>query len=233
MRVKKTRVLAILPAAGSGKRMGIRTHKPFVKLAGKELVLYALKALDSSPDISGIIVACSAVNMARLTRLIRRSHIKKIAAIVKGGKTRSESVHNALCCADACADIILIHDAARPFVSRRTIRETVSAAKKYSASLAAVPVKPTIKQAGGKGLFVSRTIDRSSLWEAQTPQVFKRSVLLAAYKKAGKNAGRFTDDASLVENCGKRVKLVMGDYNNIKITTPVDLEIAEAILKKW
>ncbi|NQT90914.1 MAG: 2-C-methyl-D-erythritol 4-phosphate cytidylyltransferase [Candidatus Omnitrophica bacterium] len=226
------KVTAIVPSAGIGRRIRSKTDKPFIKVAGKEMILYALKALEDSSAISEVIIAASPKNIERTKALLRRKRFGKITHVVKGGKRRSESVSNCLSKVSQDTDLIFIHDAARPFLNEPLIRSTIKAAARHGASVASVLVKPTIKQAGPKGEFVAKTLDRRSLWEAQTPQVFKKDLLLKAYRKAGKALKDFTDDASIVEAYGGKVRIVAGSYNNIKITTPEDLVIAEAMFKR-
>ncbi|NQT95241.1 MAG: 2-C-methyl-D-erythritol 4-phosphate cytidylyltransferase [Candidatus Omnitrophica bacterium] len=222
----------IIPAAGTGSRLSSKVDKPFVKLCEKEIILYCLRSLEDSPLISEVIIASRPKNIPKLKKLVKREGIKKIKAIVKGEKTRALSVRNGLDNVSADTRFVIIHDCARPFLTQGLIKETLKAAKAYGASLAAVAVKPTIKESGTGVSFVKRTIDRRLLWEAQTPQAFKKELLVKAYKRFKGSCAGFTDDTSLVEKMGQRVKIVKGSYNNIKITTPEDLLIAEAILKR-
>jgi 2-C-methyl-D-erythritol 4-phosphate cytidylyltransferase len=162
-------------------------------------------------------------------RLVRRYSITKAKHIIEGGKTRTESVERGLRCVDKDTSLVLIHDGVRPFVSKEIVKKTIAAALKFGASVSAVPVKATIK-VSGKDSFVKYTPARENLWEIQTPQVFKRILIEEAYKKVKSNR-RFTDDATLIENIGKKVKIVKGDDRNIKITTTEDIKIAEALFK--
>ena len=225
------KVSAIVPSAGSGRRMKSKIDKLFIRLMQKEIICYCLKVLDKSSLISEIIVTCDFKNISKLKKLIKKEGFKKRIKIVKGGKVRPESVLKGLSEVSADSDIVLIHDCARPFITQSIIKDTVKAARVYGASLSAVLVKPTIKLSSGNSSLVKKTIDRTFLWEAQTPQVIKKDLLIKAYKKAGRDIKSFTDDCSLVEKLGKKVKIVNGSYDNIKITTPQDLYIAEAILK--
>lgn len=225
------KIAAIVPSAGCGRRMRSRIDKPFIKIGKFPIISYVLKALQSSSSISEIIIAARTKNIARIKRLIRQNHFTKIKEIVKGGPTRSESVFNGLSKVSAEADFILVHDVARPFITPDLIRRTVDAAKRYGASVACVLAKSTIKESDSQALLVKNTLNRRLLWEAQTPQVFRKELLFAAYRKLGKKAIGVTDDTSLIEKIGKKVRIVRGSYNNIKITTPEDLHVAEAILK--
>lgn len=222
------RLAAIVPSAGSGSRMKIKIDKPLIKLCKQELILYSLKILDKCKLISEIVVPTSTKNIKKIKKLIKVAGINKQIKVISGSSHRAGSVKKGLLSLSDDIDFVLVHDCARPFLNNAIIENTLIAAKKYKASICAVKVKPTIKEADGRG-FIKKTLNRSSLWEAQTPQVFKRALLLAAYKKAGKSYNLFTDDASLVEATGISVKIVEGSYNNIKITTKEDLIIAERL----
>ncbi len=229
-------VSAIVLAAGQGLRLRSKVAKPLVKVKGRPVFIYSLVTLSSHPWIKDIIVAVNSANCRDIVRAIKKYRIKKIRAIVLGGKRRQDSVRQAIRVIDKRASLIFIHDAVRPFINHRQVSELIKEAKKSSAAILAVPVKDTIKEATlsyfpGKDKFkVKKTLERKKLWEVQTPQVFSRALILKAYSKFG-NA-QVTDDAMLVEKLKAPVSLVMGSYDNIKITTPEDLVIAEAILSK-
>jgi len=223
------RTVAIVPAAGSGKRLGHRGDKPFVFLAGKPLISYALSRLDSSDDIDEIVIAVRKKNIRRLENLIKRFKFKKISDVVEGGATRFESVRNCLDRINKKFDIVLVHDAARPFLENSIIKDSIRFAFQFGACVVAVPETDTLKSVD-KNLFVRRTIDRNEIFHAETPQVFRFGLIKKAYAiKIDK--GGITDDASLVEILGKRVKILRGAYRNIKVTTKDDLEMAEYYLK--
>ncbi len=226
----KAKVAAIVPSAGKGARFGSKKKKIFAYLMGRPLLSYSLKALDSSPLIDDIILVTDRRFFKAAARLVRRYGIVKVRRIVKGGRTRSESVRNGLSFVDKDTRLVLVHDGVRPFAGKEIIRKTLAAAERYGASVSAVPVKSTIKIAGTDS-FVKRTPDRNGLWEVQTPQAFRRDLLEGAYKMTKRRAS-FTDDAALIENTGGRVKIVKGDYRNIKITTAGDLKIAEVLLDR-
>lgn len=226
------RIAAIVPSAGSGRRMHSKTDKPFIRLGKKEIICYCLRRLQNSSSISEIIVVASNKNIPRLKRLITKEGFSKVGEVVRGGRKRADSVLNGLSRVSSDIDLVLIHDCARPFLNQGLINRTLTATKRYKASLSAVLVKPTIKEASPKKSFVKKTLERRFLWEAQTPQAFDKRLLIKAYQKAGKEASSFTDSASLVENIGKQVKIVKGEYNNIKITTPEDLILAATILER-
>lgn len=220
-------VVAIVPAAGSGRRLGLKTKKPFVMLAGKPLIWYALKALERSASVDAIIVAAEKSCVGRCRRLVQRFGLKKVIAVIEGGKERVDSVRNCLEKAGARFDIVLIHDGARPFVSDELIRESVRLARKHGGCIVAMAESDTVKLAG-KDLVIKGTLDRSRVFRAQTPQVFKRSLIEKAY--AARKKRDVTDDASLVESIGGRVKILPGACRNIKITTREDLRLAEILL---
>jgi 2-C-methyl-D-erythritol 4-phosphate cytidylyltransferase len=227
-RRRRSRVVAIIPAAGSGKRLGSREKKPFMSLGGKPLITYALKALNLSGYIDTIIIAAQASSIKRLKGIIKRYGINKARVVTKGGKTRAESVRNCFDLITEPCDIVLIHDAARPFPLKDMIKKTVLLAKRYGACITAIRQTDTVKLAN-KRLFVKRTLDRSSLWSAQTPQAFRYSLLKKAIESTVTGQD-ITDDASVLERIGKRVKILEGSARNIKITTKEDLKIAEALL---
>jgi len=224
----KPKVAAIVPAAGSGRRLGAPDKKPFVLLAGKPLITYALKALDSSEYIDEIYVAADPDSVGRLKSVIDKYGIRKVLKVVAGGKTRAGSVKNCFDLVDPTCDVVLIHDGARPFPGECDIINSVLLAVKFGGCITAIPMTDTVKLAG-KGLFVKRTIDRSSLWRAQTPQAFRYDVLKKALG-ASEDISRVTDDASILERLGKKVKILRGSPGNIKVTTREDLKMAEALL---
>jgi len=226
----KIKVAAIVPSAGTGTRMCSGIEKPFIKLFGRELILYSLIALEKSELITEIIISASKNSISKIERLVRREGLRKVKGVVCGGAHRAGSVKKGLLHTSADIDLVLVHDCARPFLTAGMIRGSLDAAKRYGVSLCAVRVKPTIKEVDAKG-FVKKTLNRQLLWEAQTPQSFKKAMLENSYKILNRSYSRFTDDVALLEAVGKRVKIVEGDYRNIKITTPEDIAVAEAIIK--
>jgi len=222
------RVSAIVVAAGRGLRLGSDISKPLIKVDSKPIVIYCLNTLAQHLGIKEIILVANSGNIARLKALVKKYRIMKVKKIVLGGKERQDSVRCGLEAVDIQADLVLIHDAVRPFVDRKVVSIAIEKAATTGAAIVGVPVKATIKKVSGK--IVEKTIDRNSLWEIQTPQVFKKKLIQEAYKKSGRTS--VTDDAMLVENLGKPVSIVMGSYNNIKITTSEDLVLAEAIARK-
>jgi len=225
-------VTAVVLAAGKGLRLKAQISKPLIAVNSQPLVIYCLNTLSRHPYIKDIIVVVNPKNLKDIRHKIRQYRIGKIKDIVLGGQLRQDSVMKGLKAIDSRTELVLIHDAVRPFIDKEMISSAIKAAKICGAAIVAVPVKTTIKKIKNqksKIKMVEKTIDRNGLWEIQTPQVFKKDLILKAYKKFG-NMG-VTDDASLVEKLGRQVKVVMGSYFNIKITTPEDLVLAEAIAK--
>jgi len=226
------KVIALVPAAGMGKRMGAEINKQYLLLAGKPIVAHTLQIFEDAPFIDDIylIVPAAEIPYCR-EHVVERYGFAKVRRIVAGGEERQHSVMNglkALAGADD-DDVVLIHDGVRPLISSRLLERAVEAARENDGALVAVPVKDTIKVV--KDGIVRETPPRDELWLAQTPQAFRYSVILAAHEIAAAKRYLGTDDASLVEWMGKEVHIVMGDYRNIKITTPEDLVLAEAFLR--
>lgn len=225
------RVIAIVPAAGVGKRFGEDLNKPFVELAGKPLVLWALEALQAAREVAEIIPVLKASDMEAGAGLVEEHSITKVKRIAEGGRERQDSVQNALRLIKDDPSAVLVHDGARPFLERALIRETLMALDGHDGSVAAVPARDTIKQADAEGI-VTGTLRRDTLWQVQTPQAFPFATLAEAYARAAGEGFCSTDDSALVERMGGRVRIVMGSYLNIKITTPEDLDVAELFLGK-
>ena len=222
-------VSAILLAAGKGVRLGLKTSKPLIDIMGHPAIVYSLRCLSKSRLVDEIIIVVNKDNQEVLKRLVDRYRIDKVKAFVKGGLRRQDSVLKGLAALDERCDIVLIHDSARPFIESRMIDESVKNAARSGAAVVAVPVKATIKQVkrSDKGLLVKKTLDRDRIWEVQTPQAFRKDILMSAYKRHA--AMSVTDDSSLVEKTKKAVSIIKGSYSNIKITTVEDLYLANAI----
>lgn len=219
----------IIPAAGQGKRMKAGKNKQFIELNETPIIIHTLKVFEEHTQCSGIILVINESEKADFQYLIEKYRIQKVHQFVLGGTERQYSVYNGL---KAVKDdeLVLVHDGARPFVTQKRIENLVEKAVYTGAAILAVPVKDTIKKVE-EGM-VSETVERSTLWSVQTPQAFQIKLLLEAHDKARNEGYLGTDDASLLERVGRPVSIVTGDYTNIKITTPEDLYIAEAILKR-
>lgn len=220
-----TSVSVIIPAAGSGSRFGAGYNKIFAPLRGEAMIAWTVRAFAGRADVAEIILPCSPGDGPRLAEVLGDLLDGGRGRLVDGGASRSESVRNGLAAVDRQAGLIAVHDAARPCISQATIDATFAAALAHGSALPAVAIHGTIKRAGADGV-VSATLPREQfddLWEAQTPQVARREILLRAYA-TGLEA---TDDVALVEAIGQAVRIVPGDLRNIKVTTPEDLALAE------
>ena len=220
------KVGAIIVAAGRSRRMG-GVDKVFAPLGGKPALAHVLDAFENCNSIDQIVVVVSENNLERCRQLITKEGLSKPIEVCAGGKRRQDSVAAGLGKLEGC-DWVVVHDGARPLVTKDLIERGVKAAQETGAAVAAIPVTDTIKVAGSDRI-VHQTPPRQNLWAVQTPQVFRFGIIAEAYKQA---KGEVTDDASLVEQLGYKVKLYMGSYDNIKITTPDDLLIAEAWQQK-
>ena len=226
-----SKVTVLIPAAGMGKRMGRSVAKQFLPLGGKPLLAHTLLVFQRASEIDEIIPILSQEDMENCLRdIIEPFHITKVKTLVVGGKERQDSVLHGLQKLEKDAAIVLVHDGVRPFVTLEMIRHVVECARKGECVTVGVPVKDTVKEVDDKGM-VRRTLERSRLWAIQTPQAFPVKVLKHAYEESSLHQVYGTDDAMLVERAGGKVRVVMGSYENIKITTPEDLVMAEEILK--
>lgn len=227
---KTARVVAVVPAGGLGKRMGAGTPKQFLMLDGVPMMLHSLRVLDRAPSVTEVVLVVPKEEQARvLTEVVDRYGLKKVLKVVPGGATRQESVHHGLNEVGDDVEIVVVHDAVRPFVTVDLIERSIETARKHGGAIVAVPMKDTPKQAGPDGL-IHKTLARAGLWLAQTPQTFRRALVVEAYRKAGVEHVHATDDAALAERLGHPVAIVEGSWENIKITTPEDMILAEAIL---
>jgi 2-C-methyl-D-erythritol 4-phosphate cytidylyltransferase len=217
------RVVTIMAAAGTSSRMG-GLDKLFVELDGQPLLAHTVGVFEGCPAIQEIVLVVSEANLQNAWDLSVRQGWHKVTSICRGGQRRQDSVKQGLLQAGSC-DWVVIHDGARPLVTREIIEKGLAEAKEHGAAVAAVPVKDTIKVAQAD-LTVRSTLDRSLLWVVQTPQVFRYDLIYQGYTSP---LGEATDDAMLLERLGVKVKLYMGSYENIKVTTPEDFALAELI----
>jgi 2-C-methyl-D-erythritol 4-phosphate cytidylyltransferase len=223
------KTLAIIPAGGAGRRMGNGVAKQYLLLAGIPVIVHTLKAFQCSPVIDEIFLVVPEEDIQRATReIIERHRLDKVTRVLAGGGERMDSVRNALIHSRDEHEIIVVHDGVRPFVSGELVRRAVGAAGKYGAATVGVRITDTVKDVTAEG-WVATTIPREGLWLTQTPQAFQRPILQAAYEKAGNEGFIGTDDASLVEKMGIPVRMILGDSDNIKLTTPEDFARAEII----
>ncbi|MFC1934880.1 2-C-methyl-D-erythritol 4-phosphate cytidylyltransferase [Chloroflexota bacterium] len=217
------KVGAVIVAAGGSQRMG-GIDKLLVQLGGEPLLLHATRPFQESSLVSQVVVVVGSENKERCQYLVAGGEWSKVSDVCLGGERRQDSVAVGLERLERC-DWVIIHDGARPLVTVDLIERGLMVAQETGAAVAAVPVTDTIKVAGDDKI-VSRTLSRKELWAVQTPQVFRADIMTEAYLKA---EGSVTDDASLVEKLGYRVKLYMSSYDNIKVTTHHDLALAELI----
>lgn len=225
----KEGVIAIVPAAGAGKRFGDGTNKPFETLGGKPLMLWAVETLGSLPEVAEIIPVIKEDHMESAAELFERCNVRKVKRIAPGGRERQDSVFHGLNLVEGNESIVLVHDGARPLIEPHIVKYALGELKDCDGVVVGVPVKDTIKEVSD-GLVV-KTLRRDLLWAVQTPQIFRYETIRHAYEKAFADSFSSTDDSALVERYGGKVKVVMGSYTNIKITTPGDLLIAEQFLR--
>ena len=213
---------AVIVAAGKGTRMGADKNKVFLELMGKTILEWTVDVFENASCIDEIVIVTNDIEGAG--DLFK--DYKKVASITAGGETRQESVKNGLLV--ATGDIAVIHDGARALILEKEIVAAIEATEKYGAAAVGVKSKDTLKKADKDG-FIVKTVDREFIYNIQTPQVFKMAEIRKMHKLADDNS--FTDDCGLAESFGARIKIVEGSYDNIKITTPDDMEIAKKILK--
>ena len=226
-----SRVAAVIPAGGFGRRMGCSTPKQFLRLDGIPVLVHTLRVFDSSPLIHEIcLVIPRGMEDRCRTELIEPYGLTKVIRIVPGGETRQESVYQGLLKTSPDVVHVVVHDGVRPFLSAELLGRVIEAGKEKAGAVAAIPLKDTPKYVGEDG-FILSTPDRARLHLAQTPQVFSRKILMEAYQKAYADGVNSTDDSALVERLGYPVRIVEGGWDNIKITTVEDLHLAEKILE--
>ncbi|HYA15502.1 MAG TPA: 2-C-methyl-D-erythritol 4-phosphate cytidylyltransferase [Syntrophales bacterium] len=226
------KTVAIIPAGGSGKRMRENQSKQYLLLDGVPMLVHTLQVFQGSPMIDEIflIVPEDDIEFVRQS-LVEKYDISKVSRILPGGRERQDSVKNGIDALVNNHDIVVIHDGVRPFVSEKLVRTAIIEVSNADAVTVGVPVKDTVKFVDDHAL-VRETLNRSGLWLTQTPQVFKRDVIKRAYEVAYEDNYYGTDDASLVERIGINVKMILGSYDNIKITTKDDIVLAECFMMK-
>jgi 2-C-methyl-D-erythritol 4-phosphate cytidylyltransferase len=223
--------VAIIPAAGQGRRMGGPTAKQFLELEGEPVLVHTLRRFDACPSIDEIVVALPEGESAAFLRMASAAGIRKLARVVVGGAERQDSVARGLACVrPETAEVVVVHDGVLPFVTPEQIAEVVARAATAGAAILAVRVTDTVKEVDELG--VVRTLDRARIALAQTPQAFRYAWLRDAVDRARAEGWAVTDDASLVEQAGYRVEIVEGSPFNIKITRPEDLALARFVLEQ-
>ena len=232
--MKQEKNTAIVLAAGQGKRMNSRIQKQFLEIDHRPVLYYSLECFQTSPLIQDIILVTGEEMISYCKKeIVERYNFTKVTKVIAGGKERYDSVYQGLLACEDC-DYVFIHDGARPFVTEAMLERGVFGVQETGACAIGMPSKDTIKISDKEG-FVQSTPDRSRVWSVQTPQIFAYSLIRSAHESLRrKDMTGVTDDAMVVEQeSGVRIRLVEGSYQNIKITTPEDLDIAETFLKKY
>ena len=227
------KVFAIIPAAGSGTRIGGDIKKQFLPLKGKPIIVHTLQQFEHCPEVDEVALALPESAMSEMEAIVVRYRLHKVSKMVLGGANRQDSVRNVLnrlTLKDS--DIVIVHDGVRPFIESKRITHLLKVCKEYHAVALAVQPKDTIRRSTG-GDFFDQTLDRTALWMVQTPQAFRAKLLVKAFEKAKKDKFCSTDEAALVERLGVKIRILEGSYDNIKITTPEDLELGLLIFERW
>jgi len=225
-----TKLSLIIPAAGSGTRLKTDIPKPYIILGGATILEHSIRQFLKADNVVQVIIATSKGYVQKAEQLLAKILPDGISGtVVKGGAERQDSIQNALSVVKG-ADLVAIHDAVRPFINPQQIVACCKAAAKHGGAIIAVPAKDTIKKVDAHQC-ICETPDRSKLWQAQTPQIFKQELIREAYNYAASTGFVGTDDASLVEKRGYNVKVIEGSRENFKITYPLDLQVAEILLK--
>ncbi len=221
----------LIPAAGVGRRMGSDRNKLLLPLLERPILAWTLLAAAAADSLSWIGIICQPIDRPNIEAMVNQCDIQKPVQLIQGGDTRQASVFNGLQALPSLATHVLIHDGARCLATPALFNECAQAALQLKGFIAAVPVKDTIKQVDAHGTIVN-TPDRSRLWAAQTPQGFEVALLKQCHAKGQRQGWQVTDDAALLEKCGVSVSIVEGEETNLKVTTPVDLAIAQFILQQ-
>jgi 2-C-methyl-D-erythritol 4-phosphate cytidylyltransferase len=223
------RVVAIIPAAGQGRRLTVAVVKQYLAVGGMPILARTLRVLNANLLVDGIVLAVGAGQREALETIVLHPYpCRKLLQVVAGGVERQDSVARALDAVPAECEVVVVHDGVRPFVTDDLLTAVIEAAQESGAALAAVPARDTIKLVQGR--VVRATLDRETVWLAQTPQAFSADLIRRAHGDATREGIRGTDDAALVERLGVAVQVVLGSEENIKVTTAADLVLAQAIL---
>ncbi len=225
----RARCTALIVAAGQGRRFGGAVSKQFIPVHGKPLLWHTLQAFEACPEVEAVIVILPPGEVAERGAEIAGWGLVKFVFALAGGAERHDSVANGLAAVPPESDLVAIHDGVRPLITPAIISACIAAAQESGAAIAAVPPKDTIK--GAEAGLVTTTLDRRRLVLVQTPQVFRSDLIRSAYEEAFRRNAFSTDDAALVEALGHPVRIVTGDYRNIKVTSPEDLILVNALLE--
>ncbi|MFQ5900593.1 MAG: 2-C-methyl-D-erythritol 4-phosphate cytidylyltransferase [Thermodesulfobacteriota bacterium] len=225
------KVVAIIPTAGKGKRMGANISKQYLFLLGRPVLAHTVRVFEESKKIDSIVLVVHKGDEGYCKReIVEKFGFRKVTHILAGGRERQDSVRAGLNVVDPDCELVIIHDGVRPLIFPEIITESINAAKKFGASVVAVPVKDTVKEVSKEGT-IHCTLPRENLWMVQTPQVFRYDIIREAHAKAHTNGFLSTDDSALVEKFGNKVCIVEGSYENIKLTTQEDMMIAEVLME--
>jgi len=224
-------VAVLVPAAGAGTRMGGETRKQYRTLGGNSLLLCTLRTLEACDAVGHLVVAVPTNDVRSVSDLLQEAQLRKLGAVVEGGASRQASVRNALRAVPSNVEIVLVHDAVRPFLRTEQVARVVDAVREEGAASLAVPVSDTLRR--GNAHTFGETVDRDGLYRMQTPQGFRRDWLETAHRRARQEGFEGTDDVELVQRIGHSVLRVDGSAYNIKITTPTDWSLAQAIWPRW
>lgn len=224
--VKKESVTSIILAAGNSTRFGKNMNKNFEKVSGKHVLSYSIEAFNNNDYVDSIVIAAREFEIDKVSKIIENENLKKPYKILIGGSNRKESVYN--CLKEIDSDIVIIHDGARPMIKQKYINSCIENMENYQGVTIGVKSKDTIKIVNENGIVINTT-KRENTWLVQTPQCFRKDILLNMHRKYSEED--VTDDCELLEKDGYKVKLIEGDYSNIKITTQEDLKIIENLLK--
>lgn len=232
-----SRIAAIIPAAGLGTRMGADTPKQFLELDGVPLIIFALRRLAACAAITDFFISTRAEDIVSVQDRVAKSGLGRPARVVHGGDTRQQSVANALAQVDPATEIVLVHDAVRPFVTTEQINRVISEARSRGAAILGIPAIDTVKEVKRASLpedvaLITATIPRERIVLAQTPQAFTYPLLRDAFRKAQQDDVTASDEAALVERFGHDVFVVLGSERNLKITRPADMELARFYLEQ-
>jgi len=226
------KIVALIAAAGKGKRMNAEISKPYIPIFRKPILAYTIDKFERCKLIDKIYLI---INKEKkdlcYNNIILKYNFSKVQELISGGDSRQDSVYNGLKALELNTDIVVIHDGARPLVEETLIQDSIKTAQKYGSVVAAIPIKDTVKKCR-KDFFISRTLKREEIWRAQTPQTFKYDIIISAYHQAYEENFKATDDAAVVEKYGHKVKIIIGSEENIKITTPFDIIMVENFIKK-
>jgi len=231
------RVAAIVPAAGLGTRMGSEKPKQFLELGGVPLIIFTLRRLAAGTSITEFVISARVEEVMSLQDKVSKAGLGRPTRVIHGGDTRQQSVANALAQVDPAVEIVLVHDAVRPFVTPKQVERVISEARARGGAILGIPAIDTVKEVKRASLpedvaLISATIPRERIVLAQTPQAFSSLVMREAFKKAAEDGVTASDEAALVERIGREVFVVLGSERNLKITRPSDMELARFYLEQ-